>query len=379
MMIEEHEIEHWHIELDSSGVEFAVHDSARLEELIDDATQAVCAVQRVQSIDSIATSLFSSAESSAVVQIIFSRLSRAVVRLQRERATILFSLASLAALYGCLDKTKKLALLIISPCVENSDLGDFGRLQLLFSAFRSGLCEEAEQAMDAMLDFRERSVESVRSSLWATGCLLAALKTDSKQFNHQQKLAEDGLALALLLDDQGKFQRNKFSQAHAMLMMQCHKRTPDLFASLRSDRNNGRSLLSFTAQQLVMLYSCRDACARGHYVKAASLCQATAEDLDNSPSFVKTLYRIEHARIAHARGRENVARDHLREAAARLTIDPHTLNHQVFTALNRQLRNPVPLSYKVPDQRKMHEVVDRLYLKYCRARRYALLTGQLRA
>lgn len=108
-------------------------------------------------------------------------LGRAVL-FNSDDVTDLYGLSALFSLFGLVEVSQQSVLLTITPSIESTEIGSYGKLQLLLTAFRSGLVYEAETAMTALLDYRDCSDQAHLLTLWTFGCILGALKMDIEDY-----------------------------------------------------------------------------------------------------------------------------------------------------------------------------------------------------
>lgn len=284
-----------------------------------------------------------------------------------DEVAALYVLSALFSLFGLIEVSQQSVLLTITPSIESTEISSYGKLQLLFTAFRSGLVSEAEVAMTAMLDYRDCSEHAHLLSLWTFVCVLGALKMNIENYWDERSLAYDGMRLAVIMEDSAKYERNWFSYANASAFVSSKSLAQDAFELIRAYRNQGNTNLNFVLQQLALLYSARDACARGAVKQAERFLQMAGEEKANFPPLAAAFYSIELGRLALAKQQEKTGYGHLSEAAESLLENPNTLGSRVLQRVNQKLDKPLVVGTAISAQnREYKRAIARLTITYKR-------------
>ena len=346
-----------------------------IEAEIDSALKRVKRATHRAEVDSIVQALVRTGGAAEMRSSLNRRLGRAVL-FQSDEVAALYVLSALFSLFGLVEVGQQSVLLTITPEVESTEISSYGKLQLLLTAFRSGLSNEAEVAMTAMLDFRDCSDHAYLLSLWTYCCVLGALKMDIEDYWDERSLAHDGMRLAVILEDPAKYERNWFSYANASAFVTPKLPVQDAFEPLRDYRNQGNTSLNFVLQQLALLYSARDACARGDLKQAERFLLMASEEKANFPPLAAVFYQIELGRLALANQQERAAHGHLIEAVDFLQKNPNTLGQRVLQRVNQGLDKPLVVRADSRSQnRDYKKAIARLTSTYKRSWRLAVKRG----
>lgn len=333
---------------------------------IDGAIKSIKIASHRAEVDSIVQALVRTGGATEMRSSLNNRLGRAVL-FNSDEVAALYVLSALFSLFGLVEVSQQSVLLTITPSIESTEINCYGKLQLLLSAFRSGLVSEAETAMTAMLDCRDCTDHAHLLSLWTFGCILGALKMDIEDYWDERSLAVDGMRLAVIMEDPAKYERNCFSYANASAFVSTEPLAQDTFEPIREYRYKGNTGLNFVLQQLALLYSARDACARGAVKQAERFLQMASEEKVNFPPLVTAFYSIELGRLALTKQQAITAHGHLCEAAEFLLENPNTFCCRVLQKVNQKLDKPLVMGTVIGVQnREYKRTIARLTSTYKR-------------
>lgn len=184
------------------------------------------------------------------------------------------------------------------------------------------------------------------------------------------------MRLAVIMEDPAKYERNWFSYASASAFVSSKLQAQDVFEPIREYRNKGNTSLNFVLQQLALMYSARDACARGAVRQAERFLQMASEEKANFPPLATAFYSIELGRLALAKQQEKTGYGHLSEAAEFLLENPSTLGSRVLQGVNQKLDKPLVVGTGISAQnREYKRAVARLTSTYKRSWKGAVKRG----